>query len=112
MILDTSFLIDVLRRDPAALALLDRLETGSESLHIPAPVAYELWEGIERSTNPIRELDAVKRTLEAYPPLDLTTDAAKRAARLSARLCSPPGARSRSSRRRSAWSSVASSLRG
>ena len=63
MILGTSFIIDVMRRDADALALLDRLEAGSESLHIPGPVYYELWEGIERSTDPLRERDAVEQTL-------------------------------------------------
>lgn len=84
MILDTSFLIDLMRKDPAALSLLDRIESGSEPLRVPTPVFYELWEGVERSQKPIRELGAVEEALESYPPLELNVAAAKRAGRLSA----------------------------
>ena len=86
VILDTSFIIDVMRRDAAALATLDRLETGSEPLRVPAPVFYELWEGIDRSEKPIRELKAVEDVLESYPPLEVQIPAAKRAGKLSGAL--------------------------
>lgn len=86
MILDTTFLVDIIRGDQAALALLDRLEAGSDPLLIPTPVLYELWEGIERSTKPLREAQAVARTVEAYPLLDIDAAAAKRAGRISGNL--------------------------
>lgn len=86
VLLDTSFIIDIMRRDAAALALLEDLESGSEPIRVPAPVFFELWEGIDRSQKPIRELKAVEDVLESYPPLELQVPAAKRAGRLSGTL--------------------------
>lgn len=86
MILDTTFLVDLIRGNPDARSALDRLEAGSDPLLVPTPTLYELWEGIERSTKPIRELEVVERIIEAYPQVDLDSAAAKRAGRISARL--------------------------
>lgn len=83
MIVDTSFVIDLMQGDPDALATLEELEDGSESLHVPSLVFYELWEGIQRSDEPLRERDEVQAVLEAHPGLDLTPAAARRAGRLS-----------------------------
>lgn len=86
MILDTAFIVDLMRSDESALALLGDIEAGPDPLHVPSPVIYELWEGIERSEKPIRELDVVEATLEDYPLIELSHGAAKRAGRVSARL--------------------------
>lgn len=86
MILDTSFVVDILRADPAAVGLLDELESGSEAVRVPALVYYELWEGIERSGRPVREFEAVMEVLAAYPSADLDPGEAVTAGRLSAQL--------------------------
>ncbi|MHB8587073.1 MAG: PIN domain-containing protein [Thermoplasmatota archaeon] len=83
MILDTSFIVDVMRRKAAALELLDEFESKSERLRIPVPVIYELWEGIERSNDPFRELEAVDDLLAGYSTVALSVDHAKRAGRIS-----------------------------
>ena len=70
VLLDTSFIIDVMRGNAAALAILDRLESGSEPLRVPAPVFYELWEGIDRSEKPIRELKAVEDVFQFHIHVD------------------------------------------
>lgn len=86
MILDTSFIVDVIRGSPPALNLREELEGGSEAIRVPTPVLYELWEGIERSRYPPREIEAVEETLRSYPILDLKPDHAKRAGQISGAL--------------------------
>ena len=86
MIVYTCFLIDLMRADSGALQALQKLERGSEPLRVPTVVLYELWEGIERCSTPIRELRAVEAILASHPTVDLSAAAAKRARRLSAQL--------------------------
>lgn len=86
MILDTSFIVDLLRGDEVALDLLGELESGSEALRIPSLVYYELWEGIERTERPLREFEQVATVLASYPSADLAPGAAVAAGRVSARL--------------------------
>lgn len=86
MILDTSFVVDVLRGDDRAVDLLADLESGSEALRVPSLVHYELWEGIERTDRPVREFEAVTKVLASYPSAELGPGAAVAAGRVSARL--------------------------
>lgn len=86
MILDTSFVVDALRGSPPALNLRSELEGGSDALRIPAPVLYELWEGIERSRSPPAELELIEETLGAYPIVEFSARHAKRAGALSGSL--------------------------
>lgn len=85
-ILDTSFLIDVMRADAAATSLVDELEAGSDALYLPTVVLYELWEGVERSRQPLRERDAVDAVLRACTILPLQPAHAARAGTLSGSL--------------------------
>lgn len=86
MILDTTFIVDILRDDRVAHSMRAELEGGSEPLRVPAPVLFELWEGIERARNPPRERDIVEETLAAYATLPLSQEHAKRAGAVSAGL--------------------------
>lgn len=86
MLLDSSFLIDVLRGLPAATKLMRELEAGSEPLRIPTVVAYELWESAERSRWAAEELVMVEEAVAAHSVLPLTLGHAKQAGRISARL--------------------------
>lgn len=86
MILDTAFLVDLLRGDHAALSLRDELERGSEPLRVPSVVLFELWEGIESARNPPRERELVEETLLGYATLPLRPDHAQRAGALCAAL--------------------------
>ncbi|MGQ0535406.1 MAG: PIN domain-containing protein, partial [Methanobacteriota archaeon] len=83
MIVDTSFLIDLLRGDTPALNLLERLEESSEALRVPAPCLFELWEGIERSRHPPREAERVNAILQGFPIVGLEARHATRAGKLS-----------------------------
>jgi tRNA(fMet)-specific endonuclease VapC len=86
MILDSSFLVDVLRGHPAATRLMRELEEGSDPLRIPAVVAYELWEGADRSRWAADEQFLVEEALAAHGVLPLTLAHAKQAGTISSRL--------------------------
>ena len=86
MILDTTFLVDLLRGDRVALAMREELEGGSDPLRVPSVVLFELWEGIERARNPPREREVVEETLTAYATLPFTPEHAQRAGTVSASL--------------------------
>lgn len=67
MIADTSFLVDLARGDPGARAALASIEEGSEALRIPAPALAKLWEAVERSRRPPREVLALQSLLLGVP---------------------------------------------
>lgn len=65
MMLDTSFLVDLARGDPGAVAYAREAEAGSEAMRIPAPALAKLWEAVERSRRPPREREALRALLLA-----------------------------------------------
>lgn len=83
--LDSSFLIDLERGDPDALAMLGRLERSEESLAIPAPALYELlaaaWSTKGRAA--ARRVEAI---LGRFPVLPVDLDAARIAAEIRVEL--------------------------
>lgn len=86
VVLDTSFLIDVLRGDAPAVQLMEELEERGEDVIIPTVVLFELWEGIERSRTPLRETDLVEEAMRGHRVTDLARDHAMRAGRVSGAL--------------------------
>lgn len=64
MILDTSFVIDVLRGDPDALERHRRLEGQTDRQRLSAMSVFELFEGVERSLDSLTERQAVLDILE------------------------------------------------
>ncbi len=86
MLLDTSFLVDLLegRSDATAVASeIDRLE---ENPHIPSPVLFELWEGAEGSVRPVTERARLEDLLRSYDVAPFDGDGAKAAGILQAEL--------------------------
>jgi len=57
---DTSFLVDIIRHDPKALAKLEALESEGKSLSVTPVIALELFEGAYR---PLRVEENVKEIL-------------------------------------------------
>lgn len=86
MILDTTVLVDLLRKDRAAAARVRALEGAGEPMRVPTPVIFELWEGVERSDKPEAALAEVTRLLDAYAVLSLEARHAMRAGRVSGSL--------------------------
>lgn len=82
MILDITFLVDLVRGDPGARAFLEAAEKGSEALHVPAPTLMRLWEGVERSRHAPRDLERLRAVLAAAPTVPLTPEDAERAGRM------------------------------
>ena len=83
-LLSTTFLVDLMRRDPPALDLLRRLERGSAALRVPAVAFADLWEAAGRSRSPPRELDRLEALLKGYAPAAIEARHAMRAGRLAA----------------------------
>lgn len=87
-LLSTSFLVDLLRRDPPALDLLRRLERGSSGLRIPAVAYADLWEAAGRSRHP-PAMDRLEALLAGYPTVPIELSHARRAGALAARHALP-----------------------
>ncbi len=49
MILDTTFIIDLMRRNESALATKERLLSSNETFRISSATVFELWSGIAAS---------------------------------------------------------------
>lgn len=83
-LLSTTFLVDLLRRDPPALDLLRRLERGSAALRVPAVAFADLWEAAGRARQPPRDMERVEALLRGYAPAVIEPRHAMRAGRLAA----------------------------
>lgn len=83
MLLDTSFLIDVMRGYRPALALRDEIDGSSEAVRIPTLAVYELWKGVARARQPPREQEAVEEAIRAFPVLDMRIEHARRAGQVA-----------------------------
>lgn len=86
MILDTTFLVDLLRGDSAARSKATTLESEATLIRVPTPAIYELWEGVELARNPPKEMFRVREVLEDYTLLPLDPRHAMRAGTLSGTL--------------------------
>jgi predicted nucleic acid-binding protein len=89
VVLDTSFLVDVLRDKPHAVSLIDDLES-REPLSVPTPAIIELWEGALKSKIPAQEKRKIDELLAAFRIVDFDLRAAKRAAEVTALLFQMP----------------------
>ncbi len=86
MIVDTTFVIDLLRGDRPALDLLAELERGSSALRVPSVVFQELTDAWARSRVPARDFDRVMEILAAQDVVVAAPAHARRAGRLAADL--------------------------
>ena len=75
-ILDTSFLVDLLRGRGEALALLAELEGRGAPIFTTPITALELYRGSFLSADPERSLAAAKNLLASLPVLPLDDEAA------------------------------------
>ena len=80
--MDTTFLVDLIRGDPGARALLESAESGSEAVRVPAPAVAKLWEALERSRHPPREAERVREVLASAPEVAFTVEHAVRTGRI------------------------------
>ena len=79
MILETSFLIDLMKGQSEAVALADEIDHSGESLYLPAPALFELWLGAGRSGRGREEVRKIETLIESFDVMVLTHEDAREA---------------------------------
>lgn len=82
MILDTSFVLDLVDGDDGAVKTFRDLETSDVPLVLPAMTVLEVYVGFGKHLDSAEERRQLDRVLRSYPQADLTTEMAARAGRL------------------------------
>ncbi|WP_096394353.1 PIN domain-containing protein [Halorubrum trapanicum] len=82
MIVDTSFVLDVIGDVDAAVTKERELEAESIPLVIPSMTALELYIGVGKVANTRAERQAVDAVLASYPIVDMTPSVSRRAGQL------------------------------
>ena len=82
MIVDTSFVLDVIDDVEAAVSMERELEAEGVALVMPAMTVLELYIGVGTVTNSPAERRAVEAVLDSYPLVAMTPSIARRAGRL------------------------------
>lgn len=82
MILDTSFLVDVMSNDEDALAKVDEIESDRIEQHVPAMAVQELFIGVGASDLPKRERRKIRAILDSRPIVETTEEIARKAGRI------------------------------
>ena len=86
MILDASFLIDIMDGDEDALALANIIEDNGSIQRVPVRVVYELYVGVGYTETPDDEVAKIQRVLDSRPIVETTHRIAKLAGRLDGQL--------------------------
>jgi tRNA(fMet)-specific endonuclease VapC len=86
MILETSFLIDLMKGRSEAVSLAEGIDHSGESVYLPAPALFELWLGAGRSARSREEVRNLETLIESFDVLVLTHEDAREAGLLQARL--------------------------
>ena len=82
MIIDTSYVLDVIDEDEAALAKEHELEAANVPLIIPSMTILELYIGVGKVTTTVAERQQVESVLESYPQVAMTPSISRRAGRI------------------------------
>lgn len=86
MIQDTSFVIDLLRGDKDAEALLDIIEKEARPQKVSAITVLELYEGVARAGTPDDKRKEIIDVLESKHVVDANHEVMRRAGKLSGEL--------------------------
>lgn len=86
MILDTSYLIDLMNEVDVAVDLSKDLENERESLAVPTPVIYELFIGVGAGNLSDREVEKINHVLLPRRILPLDESSAARAGKVNGEL--------------------------
>lgn len=79
MILDTTFIIDLMDGLPEALKKYYELQEKKEKIIVTSITTFELWSGIGRCTHPESEKRKVKAVLESQFLISLDSECAQKA---------------------------------
>lgn len=82
MIVDTSFVLDVINDVDAAVSKEQELECEGVPMVLPATTVLELYIGVGKAANSPKERRAVEAVLDPYPIVDMTPSISRRAGRL------------------------------
>jgi predicted nucleic acid-binding protein len=86
MILDSTFLIDLMNSDEGAIALATEIESGNEPQRIPAQVVYELYVGVGYTDQAFVEVGKIRNVIVDRPVVETTEQIAKIAGRMDGQL--------------------------
>ena len=86
MLLDASFLIDLLDGRPEAIALAAEIDREGGRLRLPAPVMFELWTGASGSVRKQAELARIEELVTAYETVGFGREDARAAGGLQGAL--------------------------
>ena len=86
MIIDTCFVVDVVRNDSGALLKLEELEKFGEELKITTPTVFELFSGAFRSRRPEEECQKVLKILVTQKTLEFDMLSSMKAGEIDGRL--------------------------
>lgn len=86
MLLDASFLIDLLEGQPQAVALAAAIDAEGDRLRLPAPVLFELWVGAARAGGGTSDRLQLERLETSYEAVGFDAADARAAGTLQANL--------------------------
>lgn len=86
MILDTSFVIDLLKGKESITDWIDKFDSGEEIPILNPITAMELWEGAHLSNETEEELRKIKSLLEGLTPEDFNIEDGKLSGKINASL--------------------------
>ena len=79
MLADTTFIIDVMKQDEAAVQKAKELSEASISVLVGTPTIFELYVGVGLSVRASEEKEKVLRVLKSLPNLQLDVNSASKA---------------------------------
>lgn len=82
MIVDTSFILDIIDGVEAALEKERELDAANVPLVIPSMTVLELYIGVGKIANTHEERQTVEAVLDSYPLVDMTPSISRRAGRI------------------------------
>lgn len=68
MIVDTTFVIDLMEGLPEAVRFLEQVQ--SQTIFVTTPTIFELWSGLAQSQQPEKEEQKIRKVLESQLVLD------------------------------------------
>jgi len=86
MLLDASFLIDLMEGQPGAVALATAIDAEGDRLRIPAPVLFELWVGASRAGGRTSDREQLELLETSYETVEFDAADARSAGTLQATL--------------------------
>ncbi|QGA81985.1 type II toxin-antitoxin system VapC family toxin [Halomicrobium sp. LC1Hm] len=86
MILDTSFLIDLMNGQTDAVTKAGQLDSNPVVERIPAQVVYELYVGVGYTETPEAEVEKIQSIVDTRPVEETTPEIARLAGRLNGSL--------------------------